>query len=197
MKKHGLPLLAILSLASCIEVKDFGTYWDKAIADPALDGTWKKIGLPGAPIDDIPGSDRMIFTREGISYSLQMTNPIDASVPEDIAAQARKDNEFRIPVRVLKVGPYKFMMIKGGPGPDTFERYEIKGNVLSQYTVDADLVLEDIARKHPTAKNIGKNTDEGTYLVVQTFDDEVYQILSEIPATSRYWSVICQYKRSK
>ena len=42
MKKLCL-VVACVSLISCIPVDDFGSYWDKAGADPQLAGTWKRI----------------------------------------------------------------------------------------------------------------------------------------------------------
>jgi hypothetical protein len=34
MKRHVLPLVAVLLFSSCIEVRDFGAYWDKGFVDP-------------------------------------------------------------------------------------------------------------------------------------------------------------------
>ena len=75
MKKHLLPVVAILLLSSCTTVDDFGAYWDKGFVDPALEGTWKKIGLPGVKLDSIPGSDKLVFVKDGRSYSVQAINP--------------------------------------------------------------------------------------------------------------------------
>ena len=197
--KLWLPLAAVLMLSSCIEVEDFAAYWEKGIVDPALAGTWQKLGLPGEEMNNIPGADTLIFTRDGASYSLQSTNPIDPSMTADEIAQARKDNAMVAPVRIIKAGASMFMMIKmpSPTGQGTLERYVIKGNVLTQYSVDADQVLEDMERKHPATKSIGKNTGEGTYLVIHTFDDEVFRILSEIPATPEYWAEICRYRKTR
>ena len=66
-----VPLVDFLILAACTEVVDFGVYWDRGTLDPALAGRWKKIGLPGEPINSIPGSDLVVFTNSGTSYSLR------------------------------------------------------------------------------------------------------------------------------
>ena len=39
MKKLCLCVAATLAMVSCIPVDDFGTYWDKGVVDPALEGT--------------------------------------------------------------------------------------------------------------------------------------------------------------
>lgn len=58
-----------------------------------------------------------------------------------------------------------------------------------------DVAVDFLAAKHPSAKNIGRNTGEGRYIVIQTFDDEVFQILSEISDIPAYWNLVCQYKK--
>jgi hypothetical protein len=45
MRRHVLPVVALLLLSSCTDVSDFGAYRDKGVVDPALEGTWQKIGV--------------------------------------------------------------------------------------------------------------------------------------------------------
>jgi hypothetical protein len=63
MKRFWPYLVAVLALSSCTPVDDFGAYWDKGFADPVLEGTWKKAGLPGEDIGNIPGADLLRFTK--------------------------------------------------------------------------------------------------------------------------------------
>jgi hypothetical protein len=49
--------------------------------------------------------------------------------------------------------------------------------------------------KHPTARNIHENRNGGGYVVIDTFDDEVFQVLSEISDDDAYWELECQYKK--
>ena len=124
MKRHVLPIVACLLLASCTTVKDFGAYWDKGFVDPALEGTWKKIGLPGKKLKGIPGPDKLRFVKDGLSYSVQAISPIDKRLPDDVAAQRKMDNEGRLVVRTLKIGRHLFVMARGEEGTQvgTIER---------------------------------------------------------------------------
>jgi hypothetical protein len=197
MKRHFLPIIAFLLLSSCTEVEDFGAYWGKGFIDPALAGTWKKIGVPGRRLNDAPGADRLLFVKNGLSYSLQASNPIDRTLPDDVAAQRKKDNDVRIAVRTLKIGSHLFFMERPAEGQQggMIDRYEIKGNILRQYALNNDPALDLLETKHPTARNIMKNTGEGRYVVIKTFDDEVFRILSEISDDTAYWDLECQYRK--
>ena len=118
MKRLFWPILVVLLSVSCIDVEDFAGYWDKGVRDPALEGRWKKIGLPGdafvflrsddpwrgEQVDDIPGADTLLFVSDGRSYSLQMINPVDPTVPPSVAERQRLDNEQGFAVRSLKWG---------------------------------------------------------------------------------------------
>jgi hypothetical protein len=55
--------------------------------------------------------------------------------------------------------------------------------------------LEFLTAKHSTAKNINVKTDGATYIAIHTFDDEVFQILSEMTDSSAYWFPIFEYKQ--
>ena len=143
MRKRVLPVVALLFLSSCIEVKDFGAYWDKGFLDPALAGSWKMIGIPGQALDDTPGADMLRFTKEGAFYSLQYINPVDRTLAADVVAQREKDNEASWAVRTLKIGSHLYFMRRPKEGkPDgNLERYEMKGDVLQEY-VTGDLAIE-------------------------------------------------------
>src|SRR5262249_19498575 len=102
-RRQLLPVVALFVLTSCTEVKDFGEYWPRGVVDPALGGTWQKIGLPGEPMDSTPGADVLVFTNDDSgSYSLQSINPVSPNLPADVAAQTEQDNEVRLAVRTLK-----------------------------------------------------------------------------------------------
>jgi hypothetical protein len=86
MKKRFWPILAVLLSVSCIDVEDFAGYWDKGVRDPALEGQWKKLGMPGEEVGSIPGADTLLFVSAGRSYSMQMINPVDPATPPAQAA---------------------------------------------------------------------------------------------------------------
>jgi hypothetical protein len=103
----------------------------------------------------------------------------------------------RIAVRTLKIGGHLFFMerpVEGKQG-GMIDRYEIEGHILRQYVLNNGPALDLLETRHPTAKNIKKNTGEGRYVVIKTFDDEVFRILSEISDDTAYWDLQCQYTK--
>ncbi len=201
MKRLWPCLVAILVLSSCTGVEDFGLYWDKGFIDPALEGSWKKLGLPGADPNDIPGADLWRFTRNGSSYSLYGIDPIDQTAAADVIEQQKADNDRPLSARTLRIGKHMFLMQRdpggdpGGQGDGTIERYEVQRGTLREYWMDNGAVLDFLTAKHPTAKNIKRNVGEGEYVVIDTFDDEVFRVLAEIADNPAYWFLKCQYKK--
>ena len=61
--------------------------------------------------------------------------------------------------------------------------------------MDNGAAVDFVESKHPTAKDIHKNKAEGRYVAIDTFDDEVFQIPSEISDDAAYWYLVCQYKK--
>ena len=146
-----VPLVAFLILAACTEVADFGVYWDRGTLDPALAGRWKKSGLPGEPIDSIPGWDLVVFTNAGASYSLQMINPVDdPALDADERAQRVKDNDVRFEAKTLRLGRRNFLMVRAGDGSGrgAIERYEIKGDLLEEWWLYPAAAEEWLEAKH-------------------------------------------------
>ena len=197
MKRQILPVVAFLVLTSCTPVGDFGAYWDKGVVDPALEGRWQKIGLPGEPIDSIPGADQLLFVKNGQSYSWQGINPIVSTLSADQAERRKKDNDARLDVRTLKIGNRVFIMSRGPAGTQTgvLERYEIQGDLLLEYTIDNGTAVDLLEAKYPTARNIHESKSGG-YVVIDTFDDEVFQILSGMANdAAMYWHLECRYQK--
>jgi len=194
-----LPVVALLVLTSCTEVKDFGEYWARGFVDPALGGTWRKIGLPDEPTGGAPGPDVLVFANnDGGSYLLQSINPIPAGLPPDVARQTELDNEVRLAARTLKIGAATFLMVRpqdGDAGDGTIERYEVDGSTLVEYRMNDDAVLDLLAAEYPDAQNIKKNLGEGRYVVIDRFDDEVFQVLSRMAGAPKYWEPASRYKR--
>jgi hypothetical protein len=197
MKRFSLCLVAVLLLSSCTPVEDFGVYWDKGFVDPALEGSWKKLGLPGENPNNIPAPDLWRFTRNGASYSLQGINPIDQTAAPDIIEDQKASNEARMSARTLRIGKHLFLIRRdpGGQGDGSIERYDVQRGTMQEYRMDNGAAVEFLQAKHPTAKNIRKNVGEGEFVVINTFDDEVFQILSEIADNPAYWFLNCRYKK--
>jgi hypothetical protein len=100
-------------------------------------------------------------------------------------------------VRSLRVGNALMMMVRSptGEGPGTITRYEIHGTTLREYWIENSRAVAFLAIKHHTAKNIRRNVGEGSYVVIGTFDDEVFRVLSEMTASPAYWQLICEYRK--
>jgi hypothetical protein len=194
MKPFCLCLVAVLGLSSCTEVKDFGLYWDKGFIDPALEGSWKKLGQPGKNRDSVPGPDLWRFTRNGSSHSLQSINPVDETARPDVVERQKADNEERVSVRTLRIGKHLFLMQRGpaGQGVSGIVRYDVQRGTLQEYWTDNGAVVEFLMAKHPTAKNIKKAVGPGVSVVIDTFDDEVFRVLSEIADNPAYWTLNCR-----
>lgn len=198
MKRSWPCLVAVLVLSSCISVDDFGAYWDKGFVDPALEGTWEKVDPPGEDIKHIPGPRTWRFTRNGSSYAAYAIHAIDPTDDPEIIAQKRAVNDRYLNARSLRIGKHLFLMQRdpGGQPPGLIQRYEIQGTTLREYWIDNDAALNLLNAKHPAAKNIRKNpTSEGEFVVIGTFDDEVFQVLSEMVDNPTYWRLNCEYKK--
>jgi hypothetical protein len=69
-------------------------------------------------------------------------------------------------------------------------------HVVLEYTIDNGTAIDLLEAKYPTARNIHKNKSEGSYVVIDTFDDEVFRILSEMSASAAtHWELECRYQR--
>jgi|KBSMisStaDraftv2_1062788.scaffolds.fasta_scaffold22104_6 hypothetical protein len=196
MRRFCVCLIAVLIQTSCTRVEDFGAYWNRGFVDAALQGSWKKLGLPGQNPDDIPGPDQWRFVKDGSSYALQAINPIDDTAPPDEIAQRKADNEQRVSARSLRIGKQLILMQREpGGSQGSIERYEVKRGVLEEYWIDDYMAVAFLEAKHPTAVNIHRNEGEGEYVVIDTFDDEVFAVLSEIADNPSYWRLTCRYKQ--
>jgi hypothetical protein len=183
-------------MSSCTPVDDFGLYWDKGFVDPALAGSWKKVRA-GEDSDSVPCPNLWRFTRSGTTYSLQSINPIDQTADPHDVAQQKADNERALSVRSLRIGKSLFLMRRdpADQGKGEIARYEVRRGVLNEYWIVNGDAVDFVEAKYPTAKNIRKNDGEGEYLVIGTFDDEVFRALSEIADNPRYWVLTCSYKK--
>ena len=192
-------LLAFLTLSACTEVSDFGMYWDRGTLDPALAGRWKKIGLPGQPINSIPGVDIAEFSRASTVYSLKLTNPVDdPALDPDARAQRVKDNAVSFEARTLRLGGRNLLMVRGGEGSwrGEIERYDVKGDVLEEWWLYPAAVEEWLEAKHPTVPGITRHTDMGRFVTIEKLDDRVVGILAETLNDPSLWILSCQYRKT-
>jgi len=174
MKRLFWPILAVLLSVSCIDVEDFAGYWDKGVRDPALEGQWKKLGMPGEEIGSIPGADTLLF------------------VSADQAARRKLDNEKSFTVRSLKVGRHSVLMMPSVQSRGFIVRYEVEGTILREYVLNNGDAFEE---RLEGATNFVEEHGTGTRAVIKHFDDEVFRILSGIADDPSFWSLVCEYKK--
>ncbi len=189
MKKFVF-VLAILCLSACIPVEDFGAYWDKGFTDPALQGKWEEVSS-----DPEKKSQIQVTEKDG-------SDQIDSLDKEN---REKKDNAIDT-FRSLKVGPYTFFMAieQQKPSVDSGDkktvhtyspvkglvRYEVKGGILRQYSLNDERAISFLKEKYPNAKNIvAKKFISSDSVEIKTLDDEVFNILSEIPDTKEFWKL--------
>jgi hypothetical protein len=183
MKRLCLCVAATLAMVSCIPVDDFGTYWDKGVVDPAIEGIWKNISGPGSS----PEAGELRFTRTGSFYSMNVVG-VDPPINPEVWGNAR----------TLRVGKRRLLMQRNRQAPfdGILTSYEIRGRTLSEYWFHGAAATEFLRTRHPGAKNIHTNNGEGEFVVIGTFDDEVFRILSEIADDPTYWILVARYEKA-
>src|ERR1043166_2860579 len=101
MKLRLFLLAVVLSQAACINVEDFGAYWDKAGADRALAGTWRQV--PTSP-------DQTRAHGYGIGNTMDLSVKTDAYEMVVHDAEGKRRDESFYPIKTLNVGSYHFLL---------------------------------------------------------------------------------------
>lgn len=177
-------VVATLPLFSCFPVKDFGAYWDKAGTDKRLAGSWEisKAELLRLKKHETPPLALGLgltarFVERGGAYEISI-----------------EGGQTAYPIKTLSIGHYQFLAV--GPPNGRIQRYRVGGRMLEFCTYpDVSLVEEFVKTHYPNAANIKRNRDEGDYMEIALFDDEVFKILSKIPDTKAYWVCDVKYQR--
>lgn len=185
MKRSWPCLVALTLLSSCIPVDDFGTYWDKGVADPALEGTWIRAGR-GPNTAGAPGANAWTFTKIGASYVARAMGP---------AAPGRVDSR-QFNARSLRIGGSQFLMLRDPDGrtPGLIGRYDVQGTTLREYRIESATALDFLKTKHPTVKSIRKNA-EGSDVSIVTVDDEAMRVLTEMADDPAFWRLDGEYTK--
>jgi len=105
-------------------------------------------------------------------------------------AEAKEPDTSFYPVRTLDVGRYHFLLTRRTQG--VMDRYFLSGRTLLMCQEIGPGMVEFVRSQYPDARSVHKNKAEGEYLVIDTFDDEAFTILSNIPDQERYWA--CDWK---
>src|SRR5258706_3672272 len=106
------------------------------------------------------------------------------------AAGGNGSDEPFYPGRTLDVGRYHFLLNPRTKG--TMQRYSISGRALLMCQQFGPGMVEFLRARYPDARSVHKNKSEGEYLVIDTFDDEAFTILSNVPDQEKYWD--CDFK---
>ena len=165
-----LLLAAVLSQTACISVEDFGAYWDKAGTDRALAGTWRQVSS---------SPEQTRARGYGIGDTIELSVKADAYDMVVHDADGKRPDASFYPVRTLDVGRYHFLLNRRTMG--MMQRYSISGRTLLMCQQFGPGMVEFLRARYPDARSVHKNKGEGEYLVIDTFDDEAFTILSNIP----------------
>jgi len=172
MKKLLLAAAAMVCLTSCMNVGDFGAYWEKAGLDPQLFGTWVRVAANpsqtrerGYPIGDI----MRVTERNG-------------ALEEAFTVDGKPSPEAPFYAKTLAVGGYQMVIV--GPRKGFIERYKVSPQTLQLCAFDHLYLAPFVKTNYPRTFNLEVVQGE---VKVNLFDDEVYRIVSNIPDTEEYW----------
>lgn len=174
----GLLLVAAVAciLSGCIPVDDLDGYWENGVVDPQLQGYWKQVESPPAPVDisiPLPGG--------GTAWG-QLHGSTSSSVFEETYISFQRSGDhylaqhiilFTLPnapevlheVKTLALGEHKFLMsgpthttpavlaqMMVGQLPHGIFRYSVSDNVLILYRLDESRLQDAIAQGNVTGR---------------------------------------------
>jgi hypothetical protein len=93
----------------------------------------------------------------------------------------------------LAASPEQILLNRRTKG--VMERYSTSGRTLLMCQQVGPGMVEFIGTRYPDARSVHKNKNEGNHLVIDTFDDEAFTILSNIPDQEKYWACDQKWKR--
>ena len=177
-KKIVALAVAVVGLAACISVDDFGSMWANMTTDSDIAGQWTD-------------------TTVGASKQGTATVTIKDGSYDIISMHDGKPDAPNNPVRTLTAGPYKFFAeknptTKGG----NIARYEIQDGKLVIYG-PTDAVWEYVSKNYPKQKNMTMSEGLMQIMSIKVLDDEVVKILSEIPPGDVYWRADMTFTKNK
>lgn len=176
--KFFLILPFLLLLQACIVVEDAGIYWDKAILDIALEGSWKKTNK------DHKKKGCYTFAVDGKSYRSVKGTKIEKGL-----------------YRTLVVGSHKFFIIKYISDGKEIEKefyvlvkYKVLNDSLTLYRSDLK-GKEDILRSYLN-KNISLG-DKSKGIAIKKLDEDAISTLEKLAGHTEFWKKAETYKRVK
>lgn len=174
MKNILMLGLALLALAGCLSVDDFGDYWGQAKLDPAFAGRWQKLQAKGDKT-----IEQVVFTEQDGAYDVSATT--DGKPAEDFTSP--------YPVRSLTLGDYQFLLSRNrGLGGDMM-RVRPVGQQLEFYALQSDAAQKLLKTPNP-------NLNFSAYSVgIRRLDAATAAWLAAVPDTPVYWHKTVVYQR--
>lgn len=166
--------MALLTLAGCLSVDDFGDAWAQAKRDPVFAGRWQKAQTKGEAT-----VEQLVFTEQDGAYDVVATT--DGQMAEDFTSP--------YPVRALTLGSYQFLLSRNrGLGGDMI-RVRLEGKTLQFYTLQSDTARSLLKAPNPdlnfSAYSIG----------IRRLDAATIAWLAAVPDTPVYWRKTVSYRR--
>jgi hypothetical protein len=190
MKKLFAACLLLL-LTSCLEVENYGDYWDKGSIDPSLSGKWLKI----SETDEVtPTGQSFIFTPKDGSYQVQT---FSHGKPAD-------DDGPIYPVRTITVGPYKFLA--KGPDQGSMVRYTVEGNAVVFYELNSKKAWAFFQKNYPGQEEFYKGDPDDSPeemdesddpMKLDTLNSQAAKMISALPDNESIWEPDTLIKRPK
>ena len=129
----------------------------------------------------------------GIGNTIHLSVKADAYEMAVRAADGKRPDASFYPVKTLDVGRYHFLLNRRTKG--IMERYAISGRTRLVCEQFGPGMVEFLPAPYPDARSVQRNKAEGEYLVIDTFDDEAFEILSNIPDQEKYWACDSKWER--
>lgn len=166
--------MALLVLAGCLSVDDFGDSWAQTKLDPIFAGRWQKLQAKGDKT-----VEQVVFTELDGAYDVSATT--DGKPAEDFSSP--------YPVRALTLGPYQFLLSRNrGLGGDMM-RVRHVGQQLEFYALQSDTAQKLLKTPNP-------NLNFSAYSVgIRRLDAATAAWLAAVPDKPTYWHKTVTYQR--
>lgn len=209
----GVGVLSlILLLSACIDVDDFGSYWEESGYDAELLGRWVPLDTSADEIEFTITEPRMLIMRvipekvvtktviDPKAASKPPTKPDDEEdVPEEGKSEEKtsdavSSDEEKLLTRSLTRGNHHFLMMK--------EDMKDRGGTLHLYRfVQNRLVFYRPAKSQRKAFNAtyaGRGVEAGKEQVrIPVLDAVAFNVLLDAAENPRYWEEASVYERAK
>jgi hypothetical protein len=191
--KHFLIVCSALLLSSCINVDDFGDFWNKASVDPNIAGLWKNVSV--ADKNGNVKSDKIEETHFFVEDSAYVEFDYRCFLKDRLKHCSASTPDY--PLKTLILGSYQFLIHGPQKHGMILYRYQATQNTMKIYDLNVDAVWDFLDKNYPGHQNISKRYSvtgqEGKktpFLAIDLMDDKVAEMLASIPDNDIYWSLL-------